>query len=81
MCGNFKFQNDAPMLNCCQKSLNSCCFGSLYSAFFSIKKINNSNAIPLHIEESLKIKVVNRIDFSNATLKNEKNSRQTKSVL
>ena len=26
---NFKFHNDAPMLKYCQKSLNSCCFGSL----------------------------------------------------
>ena len=26
---SFKFQNDEPILNYCQKSLNSCCFSSL----------------------------------------------------
>ena len=26
---SFKFQNDAPILNYCQKTLNSCCFSSL----------------------------------------------------
>ena len=29
----FKFHNDAPMLNYCHKSLNSCCFSSLASTF------------------------------------------------
>ena len=28
---SFKLQNDAPILNYCQKSLNSCCFSSLAS--------------------------------------------------
>ena len=31
-----KFQNDSPMLKCCQKLLSSCCFSSLASAFASI---------------------------------------------
>ena len=26
---SFKFQNDAPILKYCQKTLNSCCFSSL----------------------------------------------------
>ena len=26
---SFKFQNDAPIIKFCQKTLNSCCFGSL----------------------------------------------------
>ena len=69
----FKFHNDAPMLKYCQKSLKSCCFISLASDFSSIKKIKASNAISLHIEESLKSKVGNRIDFANAMLKTEKN--------
>ena len=33
---SFKFHNDAPMLKYCQKSLNSCCFSSLPSAFVNI---------------------------------------------
>ena len=67
----FKFHNDAPILKYCQKSLNSCCFSSLASAFVSIKQIKAANAISLHIEESLKRKVGNRIDFENAILKNK----------
>ena len=61
MCGKFKFHNDIPMLKYCQKSLNSSCFGSLASAFASIKETKAENSIPLHIEESLKIKVGNRM--------------------
>ena len=69
---NFKFQNDAPMLKYCQKSLNSYCFSSLASDFVSIEQTNNANAISLRTEESLKSEVVNYIDFANAILKNEK---------
>ena len=65
----FKFHNDAPILNYCQKYLNSCCFSSLASAFVRIKQIKYSNAISLSIEESLKIKLGNRIDFANTILK------------
>ena len=36
---SFKFQNDASILNYCQKILNICCFSSLASAFASIEKI------------------------------------------
>ena len=68
----FKFYNDSPILKYLQKSFNSYCFSSLASAFVSIKKIKAVNAISLRIEESLKSKMVNRIDFANAILKNEK---------
>ena len=33
----FVFHKDAPILSYCQKTLNSCCFSSLSSAFASIK--------------------------------------------
>ena len=51
---SFKFHNYAPILKYCQKSLNSCCFSILASAFVSIKQINAYNSISLCIEESLK---------------------------
>ena len=74
MCGKFSsFTNYSPILNYCQKLFNSCCFSSLVSSFSSIKQIKADNAISLRIEESLKIKVGNRIDFANTILKNEKN--------
>ena len=38
---SFKFQNDAPILKYCPKTLNSCSFSSLASAFDSI----NHNAV------------------------------------
>ena len=66
----FKFHNDAPMLKYCQNSLNRWCFSSLVSAFVGIKQIKADNAISLHIEESLKIKMGNHIDFENAILRN-----------
>ena len=69
---NYKFQNDAPMLNYCRKSFNGCCFSSLSSAFDSIEQTKASNAISFRTEESLKSKMGNRIDFANAILKNEK---------
>ena len=47
---SFKFQNDAPMIKYCQKSLNSCCFISLASDFVSIKQIKAVNDISLRIE-------------------------------
>ena len=74
MCGNvFKFHNYAPMLN-------SCCFSSLASAFDSIEPTKSANDIPLRIEESLKSKMGNHIDFANGILKNENKLRQTKSL-
>ena len=60
------------MLNYCQESLNSCCFSSVLSSFASIKKTNSANAISLRIEEYLKSKMGNCIDFANAILNNEK---------
>ena len=47
---SFKFYNDAPILNYCQKSLNSCCFSSFLSAFVSIKHIKADNTISFCIE-------------------------------
>ena len=69
---SFKFQNDAPILKYCQKTLNGCCFSSLASAFASINRFNSDNAISMRIEESLKSEVGNRIDFENGILKRKK---------
>ena len=69
---HFKFHSDSPRLKYCQKSLDSCCFSSLESAFSSIKQTKAYNYIAFRIEESLKSKVGNRIDFANAILENEK---------
>ena len=72
---SFKFQNDAPILKYCQKTLNSCCFSSLASAFDSINHFNTTKAISMRIEESLKSEVGNRIDFTNDILKNKNISK------
>ena len=69
---SFKFQNYAPILKYCQKSLNSCCFSSLVSAFYSINHNKSANAISLRIEESLESELGNCIDFANYILKDEK---------
>ena len=45
----FKFHNDAPILKYYHKSLNSCCFVSLSSAFVSIEQIKDTNTISLRI--------------------------------
>ena len=42
---SFKFQKDAPIISYCQKTLNSCCFSSLASAFASIKHFKAKNAM------------------------------------
>ena len=60
------------MLKYRKKSLNSCCFSILESAFASIKQTKAENNISLVIKKSLKSKVGNRIDFTNTILKNEK---------
>ena len=72
---SFKFQNDAPILNYCQKTLNSCCFSSLASAFASIKQFKDANAISMRIEESLNSEVGNHIDYANDILKKKKKCR------
>ena len=69
---SFKFQNDAPILKYCQRSLNSCCFSSLASSFASIHHNNAANAISLRIKESLESEAGNRIDFANDILKDNK---------
>ena len=68
----FKFQNDAPILKYCQKSLNSCCFSSLASSFAIINHNKAANDISLLIKESLESEVGNRIYFSNGILKRRK---------
>ena len=45
----FNFHNDASMLKYCQKSLSSCCFIILESAFSSIKKTKAANDISFSI--------------------------------
>ena len=65
-----RFQNDAPMFKYFQK--HGCFFSSLASAFSSITQNKAANDISFGIEESLKSKMGNRIDFANAILKNEK---------
>ena len=76
---SFKFQNDAPILKYCQKSLNRFCFSSLASAFVSINNNKAANDISLRIEESLESKVGNRIDYANDILRNKKiNKCETK---
>ena len=47
---SFKFQNYAPILSYCKKTLNSCCFSILASAFASTKHFNSVNAISMRIE-------------------------------
>ena len=72
---SFKFQNDAPILKYCQKSLNICCFSSLASSFSSINHNNAANYIALRIKEFLESEVGNRIDFANDILKKNKKYR------
>ena len=44
------FKNDAPIIKYCQKTLNSCCFSSLESAFASINHNAAANDISMGIE-------------------------------
>ena len=81
MCGKFKLHNDAPMLRYRQRSLNSCCFIGLASYFASIKQTKSANAISLRIEESLKSKMGNHVDFANAIVKNEKNLKASQECI
>ena len=69
------FHKDAPTLIFRQKSLNSCCFSSLASAFASIKQIKAANAISLRIKESLKSEVGNRIHFASEIILNRKRNK------
>ena len=66
------------MLKYYQKSFNSCCFSSLASAFAGNKETKAVDVISMCIEESFNIEVGNRIDFSNAILKNEKKLKEKK---
>ena len=69
---SFKFQSDAPILKYCKKTLDSCCFISLASAFSSINYFNADNTILIRIEESLKSEVGNCIDLANDISKKRK---------
>ena len=66
------FHKDAPILSYCQKTLNSCYFSSLASAFASVNQIKSVNAISIRIKESLKSEVGNRIHFANDIMLNRK---------
>ena len=66
------FHTDAQIINFCPKTLNSCCFSSLASAFASIKHFKYFNAIYIRINESLKSEVGNRIHFANDIMLNNK---------
>ena len=46
---SFMFHKDAPILSYCQKTLNSCCFSSLSSAFASNKHFKAANSISIRI--------------------------------
>ena len=72
MCGKIKLHSDSPILKYCQNALERCCFNSLASDFDSIKQTKSANNISFYIEELLKNKAGNRIDFVNAILKNQK---------
>ena len=67
-----KFHSKEPILKYRKNSLKICCFSSLASAFDSINQTKNANTIAMRIEKSLTSQVGNRIDFSNAILKNQK---------
>ena len=69
---SFMFHKDAPILSYYQKTLNSCCFRSLASAFASIKHFKASDAISIRIKESLKSEVGNCIYFANEIMLNHK---------
>ena len=69
------FHKDAPILIYRQKSLNSCCFSSLASAFASINQSKVADAISLRIKESLKSEVRNRIHFATDNMQNKKRNK------
>ena len=52
-----------------QNPLNSCCFSSLASAISGINQTKTSNDIAIHLEELLRIEVINHINFANAIKK------------
>ena len=70
---SFVFHKDAPILSYCQKSLNSCCFSSIASAFASTNQFKAADAIYIPIKESLKSEVVNRINFANYIMQKQEN--------
>ena len=72
---SFMFHKDAPILSYFQKTLNSCCFGSLASAFASNKHFKADNAISIRIKESLKSELGNRIYFANEIILNHKRNK------
>ena len=72
---SFVFHKDAPTLIYRQKSLNSCCFSILASAFSSINQIKAANAISLRMKESLKSKSGNCIHFASEIMLNRKRNK------
>ena len=53
------------------KTLNSCCFSGLASAFARIKHFNAANDISMFKEKSFRSEVGNHIDYANDILKNK----------
>ena len=72
---SFVFHKYAPILGYCQKTLNSCWFSSLVSAFASNKNFKASNAIYIRIKESLKSEVRNRIHYANNNMLNNQRNK------
>ena len=73
------FHKDAPTHIFRQKSLNSCCFSSLASAFASIKQFKAAHAISLRINESLTSEVGNSIHFASEIMQKRKRKKVNKS--
>ena len=66
------YQKDTPIIRYGQKTLNSCCFSSLASAFSIIKNFKAENDISILIKESLDNEVGNRINFANGIMLNNR---------
>ena len=69
------FHKDAPILSYRQKSLNSCCFSSLASAFANINHFKDSADISLRIKEYLNSEVGNSIHFATDMMQNKKRNQ------
>ena len=69
------FHKDAPILSYCQKTLNSCCFSSLASAFAIINHFKDADAISICITDLLNSEVGNSIDIANEIMQNRKRNK------
>ena len=57
------------------KTLDSCCFSSLASAFSGINHFKAADAISIRIKESLKSEVGNHIEYANEIMLNRKRNK------